>query len=78
MKLPPGYERDSMLNTVYRVKKALYELKQWPRAWFRRFPRVMIMMDYKPSHGDHTPLIKHSNSGEATIILEYVDDIIVT
>ena len=35
-------------------------------------------LGYKQSQGDHTLFIKHSVSGGITILLVYVDDIIVT
>ena len=40
--------------------------------------QVMMAMGYKQSQGDHTLFIKHSPSGGFTILLVYVDDIIVT
>ena len=45
---------------------------------FGRFTKVMTSLGYKQSQGDHTLFIKHSVSWEVTILLEYVDDIIVT
>jgi len=45
---------------VCKVKKALYRLKQSPRAWFGILTQVMISISYQQSHGDHTLFIKHS------------------
>lgn len=36
------------------------------------------IIEYKQSQGDQTLLIKHSNSKGVTVLLVYVDDIIVT
>ena len=58
------------------MKKALYGLKQSPRAWFGRFAKIIITVDYKQSHGDHTLFVKHSASREVTDLLVYIDDII--
>ena len=33
---PPGYEVVGEENKVYRLKRALYRLKQAPRAWYSR------------------------------------------
>jgi hypothetical protein len=33
---PPGFEDDKKPNHVYKLKKALYRLKQPPRAWYER------------------------------------------
>lgn len=75
---PPGFNHSLLPNQVCRLKKTLYGLKQSPRAWFGRFTRAMILMGYRQSQGDHTLFIKHSNSGEVTILIVYVDDIIIT
>ncbi|RVX04897.1 Retrovirus-related Pol polyprotein from transposon RE1 [Vitis vinifera] len=50
-------------NKVCKLKKALYRLKQSPRAWFGRFAKVMKEFGYKQSQDDHTFFIKHSTSG---------------
>jgi len=78
MELPPRYGGKTTTNTVCKLKKALYGLKQSPRAWFRRFTKVMIGLGFKQSQGDHTLFIKHSKSRGETVLLVYVDDIIVT
>ena len=75
MEVPPGYE--GAANSVCRLKKALYGLKQSPRAWFVRFTKVKIALGYKQSQGDHTLFIKHLTLRGVTILLVYVDDIIV-
>ncbi|CAJ2663478.1 unnamed protein product [Trifolium pratense] len=78
MDVPPGYREDIAANTVCKLKKALYGLKQSPRAWFGRFTKVMVGLGFKQSQGDHTLFVKHSKSGGVTVLLVYVDDIIVT
>ena len=75
--IPPGFERN-IGNKVCKLKKALYGLKQSPRAWFKRFAKVMKEFGYKQSQGDHTLFIKHSAAGGVTVLLVYVDNIIVT
>ncbi|CAJ2655949.1 unnamed protein product [Trifolium pratense] len=78
MDVPPGYREDIAASTVCKLKKALYGLKQSPRAWFGRFTKVMVGLGFKQSQGDHTLFVKHSKSGGVTVLLVYVDDIIVT
>ena len=63
------FGRNIAANQVCKLKKALYELKQSPRAWFGRFAKVMIAMGYKQSQEDHTLFVKHSNSGGVTVFL---------
>ena len=77
MEIPPGFKPIEEGNKVCRLKKALYGLKQSPRAWFGRLTYVMISMGYRQSQGDHTLFIKHSKEGKLTLLLVYVDDMIV-
>ena len=76
MAIPPGFECKKRM--VCKLKKALYRLKQSPRAWFGRFTKVMITLGYKQSQGGHILFVRHSKSGGVTALLVYVDDIIVT
>ena len=78
MNIPPGFE-GNICNKVCKLKKALYGIKQSPRAWFGRFSKVMKEFGYKQSQGDHTLFIKHFAVGgvSVTALLVYVDDIIV-
>ena len=76
--IPPGFEGKETINKVCRLRKALYRLKQLPRAWFGRFASVMKVTGYRQSQGDHTLFIKHSAIGRVTTLLVYVEDILVT
>ena len=78
MDTPPGLGDKAWKNKVCKLKKSLYGLKQFPRAWFGRFTKSMIRMNYHQSQGDHTSFIKHNSSGKLTALIVYVDDIIVT
>ncbi|KZV22301.1 Cysteine-rich RLK (receptor-like protein kinase) 8 [Dorcoceras hygrometricum] len=77
MRQPPGFESpDTQL--VCKLNKSLYGLKQSPRAWFDKFSKVVKMLGYRQGQADHTLFVKHSNHGHITILIVYVDDIIVT
>jgi hypothetical protein len=39
---PPGFENSKYLNRVYKLSKALYRLKQAPRAWYARFKTFIL------------------------------------
>jgi hypothetical protein len=41
MEIPPGLEDSSSVGKVCKLKKALYSLKQSPRAWFEHFSQAM-------------------------------------
>nr|KYP63689.1 Retrovirus-related Pol polyprotein from transposon TNT 1-94 [Cajanus cajan] len=48
-----------------------------PRAWFGRFTKAMVSLGYRQSQGDHTLFIKNSSIGKFTLLLVYVDDMII-
>ena len=78
MELPPRFMKDSMRNKVCKLNKALYDLKQSPKAWFGRFAKAMKNIGYCQSQGDHTLFIRHSEKGRIIALIVYVDDIVVT
>ena len=59
------------------MKKSLYGLKQSSRAWFDRFAKVIKNQGYQQGQSDHTMFFKQSNDGRMTILIVYVDDIIL-
>lgn len=77
MDIHPGFEEEKTQGKICKLRKALYCLKQSLRAWFERFSRAMICFGYQQSNADHTLFIKHYK-GKITILIVYVDDIVVT
>ena len=77
MDLPPGFDDQRNDGMVCRLKKSLYGLKQSPRAWFDRFTRAIRKHGYKQAQSDHTLFYKQ-NDGKITILIVYVDDMILT
>jgi len=75
MQPPPGYfVLDGM---VCHLCRSLYGLKQAPRAWFERFSSIVTNASFKPS--DHDPaLFVHTSPRGRTLLLLYVDDMIIT
>jgi hypothetical protein len=72
---PPGIEVPS--GHVCRLRRALYGLKQAPRAWFERFVSVIKACGFYSS--DHDPaLFIHVSSRGRTLLLLYVDDMLIT
>lgn len=74
---PPGLETE-FGGKVCNLKKSLYGLKQSPRAWFDRFTKAIKRFDYIQCQTDHTLFVRHSTSGIITVLIVYVDDMIVT
>jgi hypothetical protein len=72
----PGYEDKTKPQYVCRLDKALYSLKQAPRAWYSRLSSKLIELGFKMSRADNS--LFYVNNSELTLfILVYVDDIIV-
>lgn len=77
MAQPPGFEDPSKPAHVCRLSKAIYGLKQSPRAWFHALSSALLAQGFKASCYDPSLFILASN-GATLIVLIYVDDIIVT
>lgn len=78
MEVPPGLASPENFGKVCKLKKSLYGLKQSPQAWFDRLTRVIKNQGYIQCQTDHTMFIKHSLDGKRSILIVYVDDIILT
>ena len=72
---PKGFEDSHYPNHVYKLKKALYDLKQALKAWYERLITFLVEKCYKRGGVDKTLFIKIFKSG-IIIIQIYMDDII--
>lgn len=77
MDVPPGFSTQSTVGKVCRLKKTLYGLKQFSRAWFDRFLKAMLGFGYKQSNVNHIMFVKR-NANKVIVLIVYVDDIFVT
>jgi Reverse transcriptase (RNA-dependent DNA polymerase) len=77
MTLPPGHKNESNPSQVCKLKKAIYGLKQSPRAWYAKLSLSLLKIKFFKSTVDSSMFIKHSQN-IIIIILLYVDDIIIT
>ena len=62
---------------VCKLKKALYSLKQAPRAWVQRFSSFILKLGFTCSHDDTSLFVLHRQQ-QIIYLLLYVDDIILT
>lgn len=77
MGIPPGFMPEAMKNKVCKLRKSLYGLKQSPQVWFCQFTNVLTNDVYLQCQSDHTLFVKNYD-GKVTIIIVYVDDIVLT
>lgn len=77
MKQPLGYKDPLLPNHVCKLTKALYGLRQAPRTWYAMFSSYLLSLGFVSSKADTSLFILHKASA-VTLVLPYVDDIIVT
>ena len=63
---------------MYRLKKALYELKQSSRAWYSRIELYFAKEGFERCPYKHILFIKAGEGGKILIVCLYVDDLIFT
>ena len=76
MRQPPGFEDPQRPHHLCHLDKALYVLKQAPRAWHARLGAVLRQQGFVLSHADTSLFILH-RPDVTVYLLVYVDDIIV-
>jgi hypothetical protein len=63
---------------VCKLRKAIYGLKQSPRAWFERFSGAMVEIGFRRCHADYSVFIKRRAEGSLLFFLVYVEYIVLT
>jgi len=71
----PGFEDHLYLNHVFKLKKALYGLKEAPRQWYERLSNFLLSKGYARGVVDKTLFIR-KHASDVIPIQVYVDDII--
>jgi hypothetical protein len=72
---PPGLESPKYLDRVYKFLKALYGLKNTPRAWYARLNIFLLEHEYVMGSVDKT-LFTLNHVTNFLLIQIYMDDII--
>nr|GEY47810.1 hypothetical protein [Tanacetum cinerariifolium] len=72
---PGGFVDPDNTNHVYKLKKALYRLKQAPCVWYDMLSSFLISQDFSKGLLDPTLFI-HKKSNDLLMVQIYVDDII--
>lgn len=74
---PEGFIIPGKENWVYRLKKAIYGLRQSPRAWRTVLVKIFKALDVMPSPSDSS-IFTVKGGDFIIIIIVYVDDILFT
>ena len=74
---PEGFEKEGKKNLVYKLLKALYGLRQAPRAWYAKLNSCLESLGFKRCPSEHAVYTR--KEGENNLIVAvYVDDLLVT
>jgi hypothetical protein len=76
MTQPPGFERKGQEHRVYRLSKALYSLRQAPRAWNTKLDNTLKKIGLSQSPLEHG-LYARGTRNTRLLLGVYVDDLIV-
>ena len=71
---PLGFETHDKATHVCKLKKAIYGLKQAPKAWYGRNDGFLMNLGFTKSKADSNLYYKVENDG-IMILLLYVDDL---
>ena len=77
IKQPEGFKVKGKENMVYKLKKSLYELKQAPRQWYKKFDSFMMSQEYKRTSADPSVYVRRFHDDTFIILLLYVDDMLI-
>lgn len=77
MEQPPGFRDKDQPQAVCKLHKAIYGLKQVPRAWYNELRLFLLHSGFTNSLADASLFI-YNKHGILLYMLVYVDDIILT
>ena len=74
---PKGFVKKGQEDKVYKLLKALYGLRQAPRAWYSRFNQYLLKLGFVKCPFEHAVYTKKFGA-DSLIVGVYVDDLIIT
>ncbi|KAL3700258.1 hypothetical protein R1sor_018280 [Riccia sorocarpa] len=77
MQQPDGYIVKGKEHLVCKLQRALYGLRQAPRAWYTKVDAFLRSTGLQRSSADHNLYSLHE-AGQTVLVLLYVDDLLVT
>lgn len=72
-----GFVTPGQEEKVYLLRKALYGLRQAPRAWYSKMDEHLLGLGFKKSLSESTLYVKKLVS-DLVVVSLYVDDMLVT
>ncbi|CAL2249603.1 unnamed protein product [Prunus armeniaca] len=75
---PQGFIEQGGENKALKLKKAMYGLKEAPRAWNNRIDKYFINVGFRRSKSEPTLYTKTQGKSDILIVSLYVDDLIYT
>ena len=73
MKQLEGFIVKGKKELVWKLKKSLRGLKQYPKMWYQKFDTYLLVLGFVRSKDDHDVYSKHVGDHFINIVL-YVDD----
>ena len=77
MSQPPGFRDQSSPHFVCCLKKAIYGLKEAPRAWYTALKQALLEFGFVNTKSDSSLLV-YTIASITAYFLVYVDDLIIT
>lgn len=74
---PPGFVIDGQEHKVLRLDKALYGLRQAPRAWYSKLDASLLTLGFHRSSSEHAVYMRGTGM-DRLVVGVYVDDLIIT
>ncbi len=74
---PPGFIVAGQEQKVLRLNKALYGLRQAPRAWYAKLDASLVSLGFQRSDSEHAVYVRDVGA-RRLIVGVYVDDIVIT
>lgn len=75
---PPRFVDKGIEHQVYKLQKALYGLRQSPRAWNKHIDLFLLKLNFTRCVVEHGVYVKGGEGEELLIIYLYVDDVLIT
>ena len=77
VELPEGFVKKGEKAKAFLLKKALYGMKQAPRAWYSKIDEHLLSLGFKQSISEATLYVIHHNN-DVLIVSLYVDNLLLT